>query len=727
MVTPENSTAPAFGQAQLSNCEREQIHLPGSIQPHGALVVMDESGLQVIQSSANAAKFLNLESSPNGQPAAALNEHLAKRVAKLRAHPTHKLPLCFRSRIGTNDDLFDCLLHRTPDGPVVAEFLRAGDNPGLTETLRQAARVVSDATSLETLCNRVAKLLFKLTGYDRVMVYEFDRDGHGRVMAEKFEKDLEPYLGNRYPATDIPQIARKLYVQNRIRLLADVGYEPVPVEPRLSPVNFRDLDMSMCFLRSISPIHIQYLKNMGVNATMVVSIVVGGKLWGLISCHHYAPRLISVDVCAAAELVAETMATRITALQGNAHAHVNWSVRRFESFLLEGTSRHGDWKEALMSSADQLLRPVDADGAALFVDGEIFTAGNVPGTNELREIRRWLIDKAQTEGINNYVQTASLSAEDERFNSIRSVASGILAVPVSEVGGEFLVWFRPEQIRTDTWGGNPAKAMSIGEDPADLSPRRSFAQWHELVKGTSVAWSSVELSLAERISHSVAELAMHFRSVRALIIEDQLQSVFQKVARSRLPTIIADSHRHIVIANEAFQKLVPAGKPQVSQADDLPGLFENPERVREHLIDLFDRQKDVRTEVCLRPRAGEPIPLLFRADPVFVAERRIIGYVLMFSDISEQKAVTKARGDFQRSIAQLDAEASSSRFNAATDERDLIATIVGNAKLAALDITDGQDVRRIPDLLDSVRASMERSLELLDHLTARDDGSQSTE
>ncbi len=718
MASSESSIAPAFGEAELSNCEREQIHLPGSIQPHGALVAIDPTRLEIIQASANAAEFLGLPASPVEWPVAELCEWLPEQIDRLNSDSTRELPLYFRCGIGADKREFDCLIHRSADGTVITEFLSPGPGDDISGVLRRATQEVSEATSLDGLCNGAARIFYELTGYDRVMVYEFDRDGHGQVRAEKFEKELEPYIGNRYPATDIPQMARRLYIRNRVRMLGDVGYEPVPVTPRLSPITQRDLDMSMCFLRSISPIHIQYLKNMGVNATLVMSIVVGGELWGLIACHHYSPRVISIDLCAACELVAENMATRISAFEGNAHAHVDWSVRRFESQLLEGISRFGDWKEALVSGPDYLLRPFDADGAALFVDGEIFTTGTVPGTNQLREIRRWLIDDAGRSK-KPVIQTASLVAEDERFAACKEVASGVLAVPISDAQGEFLAWFRPEQVRTDTWGGNPAKALTFGDDPLDLSPRRSFAKWHELVQGKSVPWSSVECSTAERIGRSIAELVVHFRSVRALIIEDQLSSVFRKVSRSRLPIVITDARRKVILANEAFQELLPPGTPQIAGADDLPALFLDPERLRDQLIELCDRQKEIRAEVQMRQRSGEPRALMLRGDPVFVAERRVIGYVLMFSDLSEHHAVNKARREFQRNIEEQASRQSRALSRLTLDQRELNSIVVGNAKLAALDITDGQDVHRIPELLESVRRSMERSLELVDHLVPK--------
>ena len=197
---------------------------------------------------------------------------------------------------------------------------RRSPRPQLRRSMPRCRRS-SAPFSLRALCDEVTRIFRDLTGYDRVMVYRFDDDGHGEVFAEQRRPDLEAYLGNRYPASDIPQIARRLYERNRVRVLVDVDYRPVPLEPRLSPDHRpADLDMSLCFLRSMSPIHVQYLKNMGVSATLVVSLVVGGRLWGLVACHHYAPRFLHFEIRAACDLLAEAVATRIAALESFAQA-----------------------------------------------------------------------------------------------------------------------------------------------------------------------------------------------------------------------------------------------------------------------------------------------------------------------------------------------------------------------------------------------------------------------
>jgi chemotaxis family two-component system sensor kinase Cph1 len=232
------------------------------------------------------------------------------------------------------------------------------------------------------------------------MVYRFDPDGHGKIIAEARDPRLESLLGHHYPATDIPQRARELYLRNRLRVLVDVHYEP-PLVPRQLPAArtaSEELDMSMCHLRSMSPLHLQYLKNMGVTGTLVVSLVREGRLWGLIACHHYSPRNLRFALRAAADLLAEVIATRIAAIENYAHAQVAIQVRRLEQRLVEATSTEGDWRLALFRNPRTLLQPLEATGAALFQDGEILTAGEVPSTPELRALLQW-VDAQQGDGL----------------------------------------------------------------------------------------------------------------------------------------------------------------------------------------------------------------------------------------------------------------------------------------------------------------------------------------
>ncbi|TDQ82965.1 PAS domain-containing protein [Dongia mobilis] len=704
---------PAFGQANLSNCEREQIHLAGSIQPHGALLLVREPDLEIVQVSANAAEFLGLAESLLGLQLSQIKGDLASRIRTHLGVTLQTIATAVRCRIGEPAVEFDALLHRPVGGGVIIELERAGPKVDVTHQIEGALRAILSAATLQSLAEEAAEIFRAYTGYDRVMVYRFDEVGHGEVFSERRRPDLEAFLGNRYPASDIPQIARRLYERNRVRLIGDINYAPVPLTPRHSPMTGQDLDMSYCFLRSMSPIHVQYLKNMGVAATLVASLVVGGRLWGLISCHHYSPRLIHYEARGVCEVLAEAISTRIAALEGFVQAQATLSVRRIEQRLVKAIADDGDWQGALFDQPQSLLEPLGASGAALLFEGQVRAAGDVPGTSHLREMGRWL-DQQPRAGV---FATASLGAENPEFEEIQAVASGLLAVPLSNSPGEYLLWFRPEQVRTVTWGGNPFKPMVVGDDPADLSPRRSFAQWHQLVEGTSEPWSQSDYSVGRQVGEILSDVVLQFRSVRTLIVQEQLAQVSQQVRQSEHPVIVADGAGRILVANEAFDRLLQSAHPHFDTIEDLAPYFAEPSKVRQDLRELLTQRRSWRTELLLNARGGQPRALMVRADPVFAAADRVLGFVFLFADLTERKAAEAARRRFQQETIERHRNMSQP-LDTRVDliYRNLMSSLVGNAQIAALEITDGLDLDRVPEMLDSVQSSVARSAELLEHL-----------
>lgn len=714
-MTARTVSMPAFGQADLSNCEREQIQFASSIQPHGALLVIREHDGMIVQASDNAATFLNVDADIIGSPIEDLPGDLAARIEPHLSDSLNRIPRAVRCHIGRPAVAFDGLVHRPPDGSLVVELERAGPSVDLSRHLEQSVKTILSAPSLRVLCDSTAKIFKDLTGYDRVMVYRFDDQGHGEVFSERRQPKLEPYLGNRYPASDIPQIARRLYERNRVRVLTNVSYTPVPLTPRLSPITGQDLDMSLCFLRSMSPIHIQYLQNMGVAATLVVSLMVGGKLWGLIACHHYVPRFTHFEVRAVCELLAEAIGTRIAALESFVQAQAELSVRRLEQRMIEAISRDGDWKLALFDGTRSLLQHVGATGAALLFEGQVHTVGDVPGTQELREIGLWL--DARRHQLGSVIETAALSVEEPRFSTIKSVASGVLATAVSSSPGEHLVWFRPERIRTVTWGGDPLKPVIIGNNPAELSPRRSFAQWHQLVENTSEPWTPADLSVARLIGETVSDVVLQFRSVRMLIAQNQLEHASRQVEQSELPVIVSGPQGRILLFNDAFEKLLPADHPRLEWIDDLSAMFADQDGVRRRLRDLLAQRGPWRAEVWLEMDGSNRKPLLLRADPVFAGADTILGFVILFTDLTERKAADAARSRFQEGIIERH-RMINVRLDSSADLvfQNLLSTIVDNAQLAALEITDGVDLARMPDMLESVHTSVTRSAEVLEQL-----------
>ena len=708
-----SSLAPQFGRATLDNCEQEQIHLAGSIQPHGALLVLREPDLAITAISENAAAslgFIPVVGVPLDLQAPALADAIRPHLHDA----LDAIPAAARCMLG---QAVDIMIHRPPSGGLVLEIENSGPALDIAGPVEPALRSILGAATLQALCDETAWIFREFTGYDRVMVYRFDEEGHGAVISEQRRPDLEAFLGNRYPSTDIPHIARRLYERNRVRVLVDVEYTPVPLRA-LDLADDRELDMSLCILRSSSPIHVQYLKNMGVRATLVISLMVGGRLWGLVSCHHYAPHLVPFEQRAVCELLAEAVATRISALECFIQSQVELSVRRIEQRIIECISREGDWRMALFDGSNSILAPLGATGAALLFEGQCLTVGDVPGTQRLREIGQWLDDQTRAGVPRGPVfSSAALSIDAPRFLPIADVASGLLTATVSSTLGEYLMWFRPEQVRTVTWGGDPTEALAVGAQAKDLSPRRSFAQWHQRVEGTSLTWSQADLTAARLIGETVTDVVLQFRSVRMLIAQDQLAQVSLQVGESDQPVVIADAAGQLLLINPAFRRLLGEVPETLVDLDDFPALFAEPGDIRRRLGDLRLLRRPWRGEVQLRMQDGAYKAMLVRADPVFSAPDRSLGYVLLFTDLTERKEAERARRRFQEGIAQGQrVVASRLDSGAGAIAQSLLASVLENAQLAAMEITDGVDTHGMFTKLESVRTSVERAAEILDRL-----------
>lgn len=717
--------SPAFGHATLANCEREQIHLAGSIQPHGALLVVQEPDHVVVQASANAVELLKIDPII-GRPLADFDGNVLLQILPHLGAPLHAKPMTVRCTLGKPQQSYDCTIHRPANGGLVLELEPTEPSANLTFALEGAFHRITSSSSLRGLCDETATIFKEIAGYDRVMVYRFDEEGHGEIFSERRREDLEAFLGNRYPASDIPQIARRLYERTRVRLLVDVNYTPVPLQPRLSPLNGRDLDMSLSCLRSMSPIHQKYLQNMGVGATLVCSLMVCNQLWGLIACHHYEPRFIPFDMRAVCEALAEACAIRIAALESFAQSQSELVVRRLEQRLIEAVSRDGDWQGALFDGAQSLLQPLGASGAALLFEGGVTTTGEVPGTQRIRDIGSWL-DLKRKDGTGrpmDPIVTASLTIDEPSFMDIRSVASGLVAAPLSASPGEYLIWFKPERITTVTWGGDPLKAVIIGDDPSDLSPRRSFAQWHQLVEGKSDAWSPAEMLSARMIGETVADVALQFRSVRMVIAQAQLETISRQVTRSEQPVIIADVEGRILLLNEAFEQQLRASHPHLLHLRDLSSYFSSPVEFRANLDNLLRNKRSWRGELQIDATGAQPRALMVRADPVIGPNDRVLGFVMIFSDLSDRKAAESARARFQEDISGGRRPSLRLDKSASMTYQELAASAVENAQLAALEVTHGAEISRMPEMLDSIRNSTSRTLDILEHLvwhTSRSD------
>jgi PAS domain S-box-containing protein len=716
------SESPRFGEADLSNCERELIHLSGSIQPHGMMIVLAEPRLVITQVSANVATLLGCAPEAMlGQPIEYLGVEFARdlRTASSNQHLASLLPLRVRLDVTARRFTATALMHRPPAGGLIVEFEEVSEapqrrpTPHMAERLTKMVTQLSTAHSIPALADLVVREMRDMLGYDRVMVYRFDADGHGAIIAEAKEKSLESYLNRHYPSTDIPQRARELYLRNKVRVLVDVQYTPVPLVPQLSPITGEDLDLSMSTLRSISPVHVQYLTNMGVKATLVASLIHDGKLWGLISCHHLTAKSIPYDLRAAVELIAEVVSTRISALEHFAEAQAEVLVRRLEQRLLEATATDGDWRRALFDTPRQLLQPVGATGAALLFDGEVHTTGDVPSTPDLRALFTFL----DSQGADPVFACSSMAKFEPRLSALTPVAAGVLAVRFGTASGEYLVWFRKEQLQDKTWGGDPrGKAVAV-DGGMQLTPRASFAAWHEQVRETSIPWTPRESSIAKAIGQSLGDIILQIRAVRVLLAEAQLNRMRASVIGAAEPIVIADESGRILLANDALARLLGGPFRTLDSLTHLSTHFEQPARMLELFAKLRNERLPWRGEMRLaRGANGAATPVAVRADAIPDSHGGLFGCILVFTDLTARHAADMARERLQRAAYAAQRPTNLEELGAlgplTPEVQALVAAVWANAGVAVSEIADSADTVAIAPLLQEVEAATRHAARL---------------
>jgi two-component system, chemotaxis family, sensor kinase Cph1 len=488
----------ATPQVDLSNCDREPIHVPGAIQPHGVLLACRGPAFTIVQVSDNS------ETVVGAPPAALLGRSIAELLhaeswQRLAAAgdaglPRDVNPLCLDLRDGRS---FDGIVHTSATAGVAIVELepRREDLSGFHPRMRQSVRRLQDAGTLAELFDIAAREIRSLTGFDRVMVYRFDREWNGEVVAEARLDRLEPFLGLHYPAADIPAQARRLYTLNWLRIITDVSYRPSRLVPEIEPESGAPLDLSFSVLRSVSPIHIEYLRNMGVTASMSVSLIRDGELAGLIACHHYSgPHSVSFVVRDTAEFLGQTLSWHVAAFEARAASERTLQAQRAESAIVAAVSTTRSIPAGLCTPA--LLELIDAQGAAVVYEGTVHVVGRTPPPMEVRRIVD-LLPRAEAGWLS---MTDRLAEQLPRAAEWTDLAAGVLAVEISRELGEHLLWFRPAVDRTVDWAGDPRKVSVVDAAGVPrLSPRGSFALWRETVRGRSLPWEPWQIEAASNL------------------------------------------------------------------------------------------------------------------------------------------------------------------------------------------------------------------------------------
>ena len=499
--------APTLGQTiDLTNCDREPINVLGAIQPIGFLIALTADWL-IARVSANIAEFIgstpaDLFGKPLGQVFAPRAIHdLRNRAAILRGPDA--VERLFDCVLQDDGKAFDVAIHFSGGQVVIEAEPASGEYGDATGMVRSMISRLDQTANFAAFYREGARQVRALTGFDRVMVYRFAADGHGEVVAEAVRAGIGKFMGLHYPATDIPAQARELYRRNMLRIIADVRAVPVPILPERDEAG-QPLDLSLAVLRSVSPIHIEYLKNMGVDASMSISIMVDGKLWGLFACHHYAPRCPTFERRSVAELFAQMFAMRLESRERLETVEYERRARDISDQLLgavasdETLLKDPDWL------GDILTHAVPADGVGVWLGGNHAFSGTVPPVEDFRRIVRALNGTAAgkvyaTDHIGGIVPDADAFASE---------ASGMLAIPISRAPRDYVVLFRKELIHSVRWAGDPHKPVTFGPNGPRLTPRESFEEWKQLVEGHSKPFTPSEIRVAETLRATMIEVVL---------------------------------------------------------------------------------------------------------------------------------------------------------------------------------------------------------------------------
>jgi light-regulated signal transduction histidine kinase (bacteriophytochrome)/CheY-like chemotaxis protein len=491
----------------LTNCDREPIHIPGSVQPFGFLLAL-LSDFSICMASENAGAFLGIDLADLlQQPLSRAFSEKAIEVIRARVDNLSgpdAVERIFGIELQPGKPPHDLALHFSGAYLVVEaepSVIEPGVNSG--ELVRLMLGRMRKTRGMDELAREAARQLKVLTGFDRVMVYKFHPDGSGEVIAETAESGLEPFLGMHYPASDIPRQARILYQRNWLRIISDINAKPAVVQSTPTH-NAGLLDLSMSVLRSVSPIHIEYLRNMGVGASMSVSILREGKLWGLFACHHYSSRHISFEKRTASELFGQMFSWILEGRERESDMAYESRAHQIQERLIETAATHEHSRRAIIDFVADYRRMIECDGVAVWSDNRITLDGETPTEDEVKELVTF-INRTSPGRISASAEIAQVYAAGKSF---RDRAAGFLAVPISRTPRDCLIFFRREVLRSVNWAGDPNKSYSEGPLGARLTPRKSFELWQETVAGQSKPWSAADIRIAESLRVTLLEVIL---------------------------------------------------------------------------------------------------------------------------------------------------------------------------------------------------------------------------
>jgi light-regulated signal transduction histidine kinase (bacteriophytochrome) len=623
----------------LDNCSREPIHIPGAIQPHGVFMALDPASGEILQISDNCERELQRGvSAILGESIEALMPREA--YGLLRAalqsddlRKTNPIPLSFLSPEG--ERFFEGIVHYA-DGLVILELepqarAKRIEFSSYYHNVRESILSLQNTRSIDEACAAIVAQIRRLSGYDRVDLYKFDADWNGNVIAESRAPTMDSYLHQRFPAGDIPEQARRLYTLNWLRLIVDANYIPSRIVPAVNPRTGRPLDLSFSTLRSVSPIHCQYLRNMPVRSSMSISVMKEDRLWGLICCHHPEPRFVPYEVRSACELLGQIFSYHLSALESRDDNMLRRELRGMVNHIERSIRDVDDIHEGFTGAAVPILSLTQASGAALILQNRLTTVGLTPERDVIFDIVRQLRARKDREV---YVgqRLADLMPQ---WDVEKNQAAGVLAVPLSDSFDSYIIWFRPELAQTILWAGNPHQPLDPDEQ---LTPRKSFELWREQVRGrcrpfeTAIVEATLELrnlillkqlskvnldlrrsnseldEFAQIISHDMREPLRGIRSYATFVLEDEGKTLSERT-RHRLSSIINLSEHMDGLTCSLFQYARLGRYHMATQHSDLNEVLESilfrlRNLIEEEHVEII-RPKALPRVTCSPVRVGE--------------------------------------------------------------------------------------------------------------------------
>ncbi|MEG4632094.1 PAS domain S-box protein [Microcoleus sp. AR_TQ3_B6] len=496
----------------LNNSDCELIYAPASIQPHGILLVLESPVLKILQVSNNTFEDLGIY--PEELLGKFLHEFveteeieaIEKALFEKNQH-TKGIRLSFKTQ--NRQSFFEGTLHHSSSALIVEiESVlspKASDCINFYHLVQEPIDKIHRTPNLQMLCQTAVEEVRRMIGFDRAIVYQFDATGAGEVVAEDKVESLAPLLGLHYPAGDIPAQARNLFNMNLIRFIPDINCQPVELIPDCNPLTGRPLELGGSLLRTVSPCHVQYLKNMNVGASMTVTLIKDKKLWGLLACHHPTRKYVNYEIRTACELLAKFVNLELSYKQDSEDREYASYLKEICHKFVTKISQEHCFVEGLLKSPDELLALVGATGGVVCANENLTAIGKTPELVEIEKLIAWV----KTQINNDIFHTDSLSKLYPPSENFKEIASGLLVLAMSEMQNYYILWFRPEAIQTVNWAGQPHGQIELQPDGSrSMSPRNSFELWQETVRLKSLPWQRCEIEIARELRVAITSMEL---------------------------------------------------------------------------------------------------------------------------------------------------------------------------------------------------------------------------